>query len=160
MAMRPWKWVVVFVIVMAAILVPGTTARGGCLVVDLPAPVQLPDGRAFAARELAICTIAGGAVNLREIRLDGSAVGAFMTRVPSVTTTTTREEPFMLFDRFGSDCVLRLTAFGEVSDSSLAVFRIPRAARDDDDDAMIEVLCRGREPGAEGPFAIAASSGR
>jgi len=160
MAMRPWKWVVVLVIVLAAILAPGTTARGGCLVVDLPAPVQLPDGRAFASHELAICTIAGGVVNLREIRLDGSPVGAFMTRVPSVTSTTSREEPFMLFDRFGSDCVLRLSAFGEVSGSSLAVFRIPRAARATENDAVIEMLCRGRKSGDEGPIAIAASSGR
>lgn len=159
MVIRPGKSILFVLLILAAMFLPCTIVRGACLVADLPAPVQLPDGRVFPAGELAVCTTGsvGSGFSLREIRVDGAAVGVFATRAPSHLAATAREQPFLRFDRFGGACVLRLEAFGEVAGGALAVFHLPRAARPRDDLAAIDLLCRGREPAAEGPVEIAAA---
>lgn len=79
-------------------------STGRCASVELPWPVVLPDGSAHEAGSLKVCLqqMWTSAAGLHEIRVNGTAIGLFMSRVGE-SESPAEPGPIVIFQRRGTD---------------------------------------------------------
>ncbi|MHC4093932.1 MAG: hypothetical protein ACYSVY_27280 [Planctomycetota bacterium] len=100
-----WPIAVALGLVVALTSSPAwSESPGRCAKVEVPWPIVLPDGSAHEAGSLRVCLqqMWTPAAGLHEVRVNGTAIGLFMSRVGK-SENPAEPGPIVIFQRNGTD---------------------------------------------------------